>query len=268
MNKPIVIPDKLKNIIGVFFGLCDVKPSEAPLFVSLVAFQEMYIKDITVGSNDIDQRVVKTLKDSIRLEFKKLLIDMNHISFHENYNILRYNKPTLRLVYSDIENAELFDRINNILIQENEIDYDKVMSLFLSKKIGVGLELNLEKLIKVNELRVIFDLIQEEIKGVSIQRLIDAGEFIEGVRFFEINPYEDYIPTKKSITLMCICMNKNIESFILKHTIKLVRNDLIYIYKGRDLTKGLNENSDIIIGIKMNRVYNKEYGQKAYINLE
>lgn len=268
MNKPIVIPDKLKNTVGVFFEKGNIKPSEAPLFLSLVAFQEMYVKNITIGSNDIDERVVKTLKDSIRLEFKKLFINMNDISFHENYNVLRYDKPTLRLVYSDINNDELFERINNILIQENEVNYEKVMSLFLSNKIGIGLEINLKNLRKVKDLRSIFDLIQQETKGVSAQRLIDAGEFIEGVKFFEINPYEVYTPKSKSITLMCDCVNKNIESFILKHTINLVRKELAYIYKEKDLTKGLNENSDIIIGIKINKVYNIEYGQKAYINLE
>lgn len=268
MNKPIVIPDKLKNTVGVFLNKGDIKPSEAPLLLSLAAFQEMYIKDITVGLNEIDQRIIKILKDSIRLEFKKILIEVEDISFNENYNTLRYNKPTLRLVYNDIENDKIFERINSILIQENDIDYEKVLSLFLSKKIGIGLEIDLKNLKKVKDLSSIFNLIQQETKGVSVQRLIDAGEFIEGVRFFEVNPYEAYISKNKSITLMCICMNKNIESFILKHTINLARKELVYLYKGKDPTKGLNENGDIIIGIKMNKVYNMEYGQKAYINLE
>lgn len=268
MNKPIVIPEKLKNAVGVFFDKGDIKPSEAPLLLSLVAFQEMYIKNITLGSNEIDERVIKILKDAIKLEFKKILIEVEDISFNENYNNLRYNKPTLRLVYKNIENDKLFERINNILVQENDVDYIKVLSLFLSKKIGIGLEIDLNKLKKVKDLSSIFDLIQQETKGVSVQRLIDAGEFIDGVRFFEVNPYEEYIPKSKSITLICVCMKKNIESFILKHTISLARKDLVYLYKGKDLTKGLNENGDIIIGIKMNKVYNMEYGQKAYINLE
>ncbi len=268
MNKPIVIPDKLKNAIGVFFDKGSIKPSEAPLFLSIAAFQEMYIKGITIGLNKIDERVVKILKDSIRLEFKKLLIEMNKISFNENYNMLRYNKPTLRLVYDDINSDKLFERINSILVQENDLNYEKVLSLFLSKKIGVGLEVDLKKLKKVKDLSSILNLIQQETKGVSVQRLIDAGEFVEGVKFFEVNPYEEYIPKNKSITLMCVCMNKNIESFILKHTINLARKDLVYLYKGKDLTKGLNENDDINIGIKINKVYNMEYGQKAYINLE
>lgn len=144
MNKPIVIPDKLKNTVSVFLNKGDIKPSEAPLLLSLAAFQEMYIKNITVGSNEIDERIIKILKDSIRLEFKKILIEVNDISFNENYNTLRYNKPTLRLVYNDIENDEIFERINSILIQENDIDYEKVLSLFLSKKIGIGLEIDLK----------------------------------------------------------------------------------------------------------------------------
>ena len=65
MNKPIVIPDKLKNAIGVFFDKGSIKPSEAPLFLSIAAFQEMYIKGITIGLNKIDERVVKILKDNI-----------------------------------------------------------------------------------------------------------------------------------------------------------------------------------------------------------
>lgn len=268
MNKPVVIPQKLKNTVGDFFEKGGIKPSEAPLFLSIAAFQEMYVKGITLGLNQIDERVIKILKDSIILEFKKLLIEIEDISFNENYNTLRYNKPTLRLVYKDIENDKLFERINNILIQENDLNYEKVMALFLTKKIGIGLEIDLRKLKKVKDLSYIFNLIQQETKGVSVQRLIDAGEFIEGVRFFEVNPYEEYKPRNKSITLMCICINKNIESFILKHTINLARKDLVYLYKEKDLTKGLNENRDIIIGIKINKVYNMEYGQRAYINLE
>lgn len=268
MNKPIVIPDKLKNTVGVFLNKGDIKPSEAPLLLSLAAFQEMYIKNITMGLNEIDQRIIKILKDSIRLEFKKILIEVDDISFNENYSTLRYNKPTLRLVYNDIENDAVFERINSILIQENDINYEKVLSLFLSKKIGIGLEIDLKNLKKVKDLTYIYNLIQQETKGVSAQRLIDAGEFIKGVRFFEVNPYEEFIPKNKSITLMCICMNRNIESYILKNTINLTKKELIYLYKEKDLTKGLNENGDIIIGIKMNKVYNMEYGQKAYINLE
>lgn len=267
MNKQIAIPEKLKNEVGSFLNNSNISTSDAPLLLSLAAFQELYVKDITLGSNALDERVIKTLKESIKLEFKKKLIDVKDIEFKENYNDLRYGKPTLRLIYSDVDN-KLFDKINSVLIQENEINYAKVMGLFLTKKVGVALEVDLKKIKKVRDLSLIMNLIEQEINGVSIQRLIDAGEFIEGVNFFEINPFEDYKAKKNSITVMCLCMNKNSESFILKHTIRLVRKELVHQFKGKDLTKGLNENMDLNIGIKINKVYNMEYGQKAYMNLE
>jgi hypothetical protein len=268
MNKPIAIPEKLKNAVGDFFDKSGIKPNDAPLLLSLCAFQELYVKSICLGLNTIDKRILKTLKESIKVEFKKHLIDMEQITFTENYNQLRYDKPTMRLVYNNVESSKLIDNINKVLITENNMSYDMVLSIFLSSKIGIALEIDLNEVSKVKDLKAIFELIMVEIRGVSAQRLLDADTFIKGVRFFEINPFSTFKPKKKTITMMCVCVNKNIESFILKCTINQTIKELIYIFKDKDLTKGLNENKDINIGIKLNKVYNREYGQKVYINLE
>lgn len=268
MNKPIAIPKSLKNAVGDFFEKSGIKPNDAPLILSLCAFQEIYIKSICLGLNEIDKRITKTLKETIKVEFKKHLIDIDKITFTENYNRLRYEKPTMRLVYNDIENSDFINNINQILVMENNMSYEKVLSVFLSKKIGIALEIDLSEVNKISDLKAIFELIHSEMRGVSAQRLLDADNFIKGVRFFEVNPYSDFNAKQKAITMMCACVNKNIESYILKCTINQTIKDLIFIFKGNDLTKGLNENKDINIGIKLNKVYNGEYGQKVYINLE
>lgn len=268
MNKPIVIPEKLKNALGDFFETNSIKPNDAPLFLSLCAFQEIYIKSICLGLNLIDHRILKIIKESIKVEFKKRLIDMDNITFNENYNKLRYGKPTIRLIYENIDSPQIISDINKVLVTENEISYEKVLSVFLTPKIGIALEINLSKINKVSDLKSIFDLIKTEIEGFSVQRLLDAHNLIEGVNFFEVNPYSSFTPKKKSITIMCLCVNKNIESFILKCTINQLLKDLIYLFRGSDLTQGLNENSNINIGINFHKVYNSEYGQKVYVDLE
>ena len=70
MNKPIAIPKSLKATVGDFFEKSGIKPNDAPLLLSLCAFQEIYVKSICLGLNEIDKRITKTLKESIKVEFK------------------------------------------------------------------------------------------------------------------------------------------------------------------------------------------------------
>lgn len=268
MDNVLEIPNKLKNDFAKFFNSDLFSINEAPLFFALSCFQELYIKNISLGLNAIDKKILETLKNSIKAEFGKRLINMNSFDFVEDYNNTRYEKPVLRLVPKNMDDYSFFERINNVISSENDINYEKVRATFLTNKIGVSVELDLNYFPRIYELYNIFEKLIKETSGVSTQSLITSKSFCEGVNFYSINPFLDHEFSEKKIVIMSICHDKALESFVLKKTIQLVKKDLLFLYKKGDMTSEVDYSGNTIIGIKQVKVYNDDYGQKAFFNLE